>query len=71
MVKASIESDLGGQRSVVPAVPEWIGTILFFLAIVFTAAKFNRDFGDNGIVGYAMLILMIAIYAAAIGSAYV
>lgn len=52
------------------ALPEWIGTVLFFLAIVFTATKFNRDFGDKGIVGYAMLVLMIAIYAAAVGSAY-
>lgn len=52
------------------ALPEWIGTILFFLAIVFTATKFNRDFGDNGIAGYAMLLLMIAIYAAAVGAAY-
>ena len=50
--------------------PEWIGTILFFLAVVLTAAKFNRDFGDRGIVGYAMLIMMIAIYAAAVGTAY-
>lgn len=53
------------------ALPEWIGTVLFFLAIVLTAAKFNRDFGDNGIMGYAMLLLMIVIYAAAVGSAYV
>ncbi|MFP3880781.1 MAG: hypothetical protein ACLFRT_02335 [Actinomycetota bacterium] len=50
--------------------PEGFGTVLFFLAIVFTAAKVNRDFGDNGIAGYAMLLLMITIYAAAIGSAY-
>lgn len=50
--------------------PEWIGTVLFFLAIVFTATKLNRDFGDNGMMGYAMLLLMIAIYAAAVGSAY-
>ncbi len=50
--------------------PEWIGTILFFFAIVFTATKFNRDFGDNGVMGYAMLLLMIVIYAAAVGSAY-
>ncbi len=52
------------------ALPEWIGTVLFFLAVVFTATKFNRDFGENGIAGYALLVLMIALYAAAIGSAY-
>lgn len=51
--------------------PEWIGTALFLLAVVLTAAKLNRDFGDNGVAGYAMLVLMIAIYAAAVGSAYV
>lgn len=52
------------------ALPEWIGTVLFFLAIVLTASKLNGDFGDNGIMGYAMLLLMIVIYAAAVGSAY-
>lgn len=51
--------------------PEWVGTALFFLAIVLTATKFNEDFGEHGIAGYAMLLMMIAIYAAAIGSAYV
>ena len=51
-------------------IPEWIGTVLFFCAIGLTAAKVNRDFGDNGIAGYAILVLMIAIYAAAVGSAY-
>ncbi|HUG32623.1 MAG TPA: hypothetical protein VMM14_07015 [Acidimicrobiia bacterium] len=51
--------------------PEWIGTILFFVAVGLTAAKLNEDFGDNGMIGYAMLILMIVVYAAAVGAAYV
>ncbi len=51
--------------------PEWIGTMLFFVAIGLTAAKLNDDFAENGILGYAMLMVMIAIYAAAVGSAYV
>lgn len=51
--------------------PEWIGTVLFFIAIGLTAAKLNDDFRDNGILGYAMLLIMIAVYAAAVGSAYV
>lgn len=51
--------------------PEWIGTIVFFAAIALTAAKLNDDFGQNGLLGYAMLILMIVIYAGAVGSAYV
>lgn len=51
--------------------PEWIGTMLFFVAIGLTAAKLNEDFGQRGMLGYAMLMMMIAIYAAAVGSAYV
>lgn len=52
-------------------VPEWIGTLLFFVAIGLTAAKLNDDFGENGMLGYLMLLMMIALYAAAIGVAYV
>lgn len=50
--------------------PEWIGTLLFFVAIGLTAAKLNEDFGESGVLGYAMLLVMIAIYAAAVGTAY-
>ena len=51
--------------------PEWIGTILFFVAVGLTAAKLNEDFGENGALGYAMLMLMIIVYVAAVGVAYV
>lgn len=51
--------------------PEWIGTILFLAAVVLTANKINEDFGRRGELGYLMLFVMIAIYAAAVGSAYV
>ncbi|HEX6298949.1 MAG TPA: hypothetical protein VF148_00585 [Acidimicrobiia bacterium] len=51
--------------------PEWIGTVLFFIAIGLTATKLNDDFRDNGMLGYVMLLLMIVVYAAAVGSAYV
>lgn len=51
--------------------PEWIGTMLFFVAIGLTAAKINEDFGQRGELGYVMLMMMIALYAAAVGSAYV
>ncbi|HEU4321148.1 MAG TPA: hypothetical protein VFS66_13840 [Acidimicrobiia bacterium] len=51
--------------------PEWIGTILFLAAVVLTATKINDDFGRRGELGYLLLILMIAIYAAAVGVAYV
>lgn len=50
--------------------PEWVGTFLFFAAVVLTAAKLNHDFKDRGILGYAMLVIMIAAYAGAIGIAY-
>ena len=50
--------------------PEVIGTILFLAAIALTAAKLNEDFGQRGEVGYAVLLLLIAIFAAAVGTAY-
>lgn len=51
--------------------PEWIGTVLFFAAIGLTAAKLNEDFRENGVLGYVMLLIMIIVYAGAVGSAYV
>jgi hypothetical protein len=50
--------------------PEWIGTVLFFVAIGLTATKLNDDFRENGILGYLMLLIMIGVYAGAVGSAY-
>ncbi len=61
----------GDERRRGGTLPEWIGTILFFAAVGLTAAKLNSDFGDKGILGYAMLMMMIVIYAAAVGFAYV
>ena len=51
--------------------PEWIGTILFFAAIGLTSAKLNEDFGDRGELGYVFLMVMIALFAAAVGVAYI
>jgi len=51
--------------------PEWIGTLMFFVAIALTAAKLNNDFGEKGLLGYGVLMVMILIYAAAVGSAFV
>ncbi len=51
--------------------PEWIGTVLFFAAVVLTATKLNEDFGRRGELGYLMLVMLIAVYAAAVGLAYV
>lgn len=50
--------------------PEWIGTILFLAAVGLTAAKLNEDFGERGFLGYSLLLLLIAIYAAAVGTAF-
>lgn len=51
--------------------PEWIGTLLFLLAVGLSGTKVNEDFGDRAVLGYATLLLMIVIYAAAVGSAFV
>ena len=50
--------------------PEVVGTVLFFSAIGLTAAKLNEDFGQRGEVGYAVLLLLITIFAAAVGTAF-
>lgn len=51
--------------------PEWIGTLLFLAAVGLTAAKLNKDFADRGILGYMLLVVLIAAYAGAVGMAYV
>lgn len=50
--------------------PEWVGTALFLVAVGLSGDKLVRDFGDRGMAGYAMLMLMIAIYSSAVGVAY-
>ncbi len=50
--------------------PEIVGTLLFFAAIVLSTYKINADFGEHGELGYVMLIILIVIYAGAIGLAY-
>ncbi len=51
-------------------IPEWIGTVLFFAAVVLSTYKINADFGEHGEFGYAMLLLLILVYAGAIGVAW-
>lgn len=67
--RLELRSEARRERRV--RMPEWIGTLLFFVAIVLSAAKLNKDFGENGMAGYALLMLLIVIYAAAVGVAYV
>lgn len=50
--------------------PEWIGTIVFILAVALSGAKINEDFGKRGLLGYATLLVLIVVYAAAVGTAY-
>jgi len=51
--------------------PEWIGTVAFLAAVGLTAAKLSEDFGNRGLLGYGLLLVLIAIYAAAVGAAFV
>jgi hypothetical protein len=50
--------------------PEWVGTILFLVAVGLTGDKLVRDFGDRGLLGYGMLMLVIAILSSAVGVAF-
>jgi hypothetical protein len=50
--------------------PEWVGTALFLAALGMSGAKIAEDFGNRGLRGYAMLMLVLTIYAAAVGLAY-
>jgi hypothetical protein len=60
----------GGYQSVEVLMPEWVGTILFLIAVGLSGEKLVRDFGDKGMLGYGMLIVMIAIYSSAVGVAF-
>jgi hypothetical protein len=50
--------------------PEWIGTALFLVAVGLTGSKLSDDFGKRGLRGYAMLLLMLGIYAGAVSVAF-
>lgn len=50
--------------------PEWVGTVLFLAAVGLSGDKLVRDFGDQGLAGYGMLMVMIAIYSSALGFAF-
>lgn len=47
--------------------PEWLGTILFLSSVGLSGAKLSEDFGNRGLLGYGMLLILTLIYAAAIG----
>ena len=50
--------------------PEWIGTIVFLSALGLSGAKIAGDFGKRGLRGYALLLVMLVIYAAAVAVAF-
>lgn len=50
--------------------PDWVGSVMFLTALGLTGAKIAEDFGDRGLRGYAMLIVTIGIYAAAVAIAF-
>lgn len=50
--------------------PEWIGSVLFLGALGLSGSKIADDFGNRGLRGYAMLLVVLAIYAAAIAMAF-
>ena len=50
--------------------PEWIGSVLFLSAVGLSGAKIAVDFGNRGFRGYAMLLLLILVFASAIAVAY-
>ena len=50
--------------------PEWIGTIVFLVAVGLTGAKIAEDFGNRGLRGYAVLMVVLLVYASAVAVAF-
>lgn len=50
--------------------PEWVGSILFLVALALSGVKLTRDFGERGLQGYALLLLLTIIYAGGVGLAF-
>lgn len=51
-------------------VPEWVGSVLFLAAAALSGVKIGGDFGDRGLRGYAVLVLLVTVYAGAVGLAF-
>jgi hypothetical protein len=60
---------LGGSIWAV-LMPEWVGTIVFVVAVGLTGAKIAEDFGNRGLRGYAMLMVVLMVYASAVAYAF-
>lgn len=50
--------------------PEWIGTIVFVVAVGLSGAKISDDFGNRGLRGYAVLMVALMVYASAVAIAF-
>ena len=50
--------------------PEWIGSILFLSALGLSGSKISEDFGNHGLRAWAMLMLVLAVYAYAVVVAF-
>ena len=51
--------------------PEWIGSILFLSALGLSGSKISEDFGNRGLRAWAMLMLVLSVYAYAVVVAFV
>jgi hypothetical protein len=49
---------------------EWVGSVLFLSALGLSGSKIAEDFGNRGLRGYAMLLVVLAIYAGAVAVAW-
>ena len=50
--------------------PDVTGTLVFLLAVGLSGSKIAHDFDNRGLRGYAMLLLLIVVYAAAVALAF-
>ena len=50
--------------------PEWIGSIVFVVAVGLSGAKIAEDFGHRGLRGYAVLMITLMVYASAVALAF-
>jgi len=50
--------------------PEWIGSMMFLAAVGLSGSKISDDFGNRGLRGYAMLMLVLCVYAAGVSVAF-
>ena len=49
---------------------ELLGTGLFLAAVTLSADKINEDFGNAGMRGYGLLLILTCIYAGGVGVPY-